>query len=361
MKCAAVIATLLFVSSAASAQDAERPPLKPAALDRTARSVCTASRPTSTPSEQQRARARDLAQRGQQAAIMGDGSAALRDLRDAALIDPTDPDLAYQLARTYETAKDAANAAKEYCRFLALSPTAPEVGEVVEKVRILASPQTEPALDYALAAFATGLSAYDRGVMTSADSAFTHALAYDSTWADAYYNRAHVRLVRGLRVLARADFAQYLRYNPTASDRAAVEDRIATLSFRAYSPVRALVLGALIPGAGEFYTRRPIRGLLTLLAVGGAATYALLPKETPTPIQQTATDPFGNRYTYTATTMKIERPNLIYGAAAAGSIAGLAALDAAVYAFLTTREARRVAMSIVPGTNGLALRVAVTR
>ena len=333
--------------------------LKPASIEAPVRPVCSAVRPTNSPTDEQRQRARDLAQRGQEAAILGDSPAALRNLRDASVLDPTDPDLAYNLARAYETAKDAANAAREYCRFLALSPTALEASDILEKVRLLAPPHADPAIVSALAAFRSGAAAFERGQVSVADSGFTQAIAFDSTWADAYYNRASVRQARGDRASARADFEQYLKFKPGAADRDVVEARIAALSAPTFSPFKALALGVFIPGAGEFYTRRPIRGWLTLAGVGAAAGYGLWGKSRTRTFQQTATDPFGNPYTYTSTRLEGTRPNLLVGGIVAASIAGLSALDATVFAFLSTFEVRRVAVSIVPGPTTAVAKVSL--
>ncbi len=345
----AAVAALLVPEIAVAQGGASRASLKPGSIETPPRGACSAVRPASVPTDEQRQRARDLAQRGQQAAILGDSPAALRDLREASALDPSDPDLAYQLARAYETAKDAANAAKEYCRFLVLSPTTLEAGEILEKVRILAPPRVDPAVESALAGFRSGVAAYEHGQLPVADTAFSRAIAFDSTWADAYYNRAYVRQARGDRASARADFEQYLTLKPAAADRATVASRIAALSAPTFSPYKTFALGVFLPGAGEFYTRRPIRGLLTLAAVGGAGWYALLEKKKTKSFQATATDPFGNPYTYTSTRVTTGRPNLLVGGIVAGSFAALSVLDATTFAVLSTLEARHVAVSVVPG------------
>src|SRR5262249_44959148 len=64
----------------------------------------------SSPTEVQRRDARDMAQRARQSAILGDASASLSQLRGAAGLDPTDPNLAYELARAYESAGVLTNA-----------------------------------------------------------------------------------------------------------------------------------------------------------------------------------------------------------------------------------------------------------
>src|SRR5690348_10964361 len=56
-----------------------------------------------------RRKARDLVQNGRQAAILGDSAAALAQLKEASTINPTDADLAYELARAYESSGSNAN------------------------------------------------------------------------------------------------------------------------------------------------------------------------------------------------------------------------------------------------------------
>jgi Flp pilus assembly protein TadD len=314
------------------------------------RPLCSAVKPTTAPTDEQRRQARDLAQRGEQAGILGDSPGALKALRDASALDPTDPDLAYHLARAYETAKDAPSAAREYCRFLALSPTAQEADEIIEKVRILAPPPVDTTRASALAAFRSGMTAFEHGRLATADTAFTRAIRFDSTWAEAYYNLGFVRQMRGDRASARADFAQYLRFNPAATDRGAVAARISSLATPTLSSAQAFMLGVVLPGAGEFYTRRPIRGVLTLAAVGGAVAYGLQQKNTSKSIQSTGTDPFGNPYTYTTTSVTAERPNLVIGAIAAGAVAAVSAVDAAIFAHFSGAEAARVGVTFLPGS-----------
>src|SRR4051794_3999071 len=69
-----------------------------------ARPACAPLPTPPAPTDAQRRRARDLAQNGRQAAILGDSGAAFTQMREASQLDPTDSDLAYQLARAYETA-----------------------------------------------------------------------------------------------------------------------------------------------------------------------------------------------------------------------------------------------------------------
>jgi tetratricopeptide (TPR) repeat protein len=360
MRSTFLIAVLALAPALAHAQvRPRREPLKPGAIAAAPRSACSTAKPTGSPTEEQRQQARDLAQRGQQAAIVGDNQAALRALKDAAALDPTNADFAYQLARAYEGAQDAENAAKEYCRFLVLSPTAPEAGEVIEKVRLLAPP--DPAIDSALTAFQSGVDAYDRGQLFVAEKAFSDAIAANPAWADAYYNRGEIRLARDNREGSRTDFELYLQLKPTADDRARVAAQIATLRRPIFAPEAALGLGVLVPGGGWFYTRQPVVGVVTLAGVGGAIAYAVQQKSTVIATQQTANDPFGNPYTFTTTRKKTEQPNAVGGGAIAGGLAGASAIASAIYANMSNTESRRVSLSLVPSGGGLLVGMSVRR
>lgn len=339
-----VVVSFLVFPAVLSAQDVlSGQPLKQgAARDRP---LCPAARVVAATAPEQKERARALVQQGQQAAILGDSPAALRALRDASVLDPTDADLAYQLGRAYETAKDARNAVTEYCRFLSLQPTSPDAGEVFEKIRSLAPTRPDQVIDVTLAVFRTGVAAYQRGELATADSAFTRAIQSDSGWADAYYNRGRVRLDRGDRDAARADLSRYLALVPEASDRRLVEREVNALGPAVLSPELAFAFGIVIPGGGQFYTHRPIRGTLTLLTVAAASAIAAQTKTVGA----------------ASSGLRIERPHLYAGIAAAVGVGVLSAVDAAWYAWSTQQQDApvRVGLSIVPGANTVVARVAI--
>jgi tetratricopeptide (TPR) repeat protein len=338
-----LILTLLVLSPASSfAQSGlADEPLKPGVLRD--RPVCPAVAPGVAPSADQRQRARDLVRQGQQAAVLGDSPAALRALRDAAALDPTDADLAYQLGRAYETAKDATNAVAEYCRFISLAPTSSDAGEAFEKVRTLTPARPEQVIDVPLVVFRSGVAAYQRGQFAAADSAFTRAIQGDSGWADAYYNRGRVHLARGERDAARADLARYLSLAPEATDRRQVAREVSDLGPETFSPVLAFAFGAVIPGGGEFYTHRPIRGAVTVVIVGVASAIAA----------QTQT--VGRA----STGVRTERPHLYAGIATAIGVGVLSAIDATWYAYSTQEAPVRLGLSIVPGANAVVARIAI--
>jgi tetratricopeptide (TPR) repeat protein len=282
MKTGALLAGVLAVGAilpcGVSAQAPQRARgAAPRAPASTASALCPAPRPAAEPSAEQRRAARDLAERAQQAAILGDRTSAREQLRQAAALDPRDADLAYQLARANEAAGATADAASEYCRFLALAPDGPEAAEARERVAILAPP-------------------------------------------------------------------------PRVAGPLTIPERL--------SPTRAFSLGLVIPGAGQFYTGRPVAGALAFGAAAAGVACAMTQRTTFTTSEATATDPFGNPYTYTARHAVDSRPCLGPGLVVAGAVALAGAVEARNYVREINAD-RRVAVDLYPDANGLALRVTV--
>ena len=322
-----------ILSCAAAAQRvAPRQPLLQGAPPIATRATCPAQPTAHAPSADLQRRARDLAQRAQQSAILGDRAAARDQLRQAVSLDPTDADLAYQLARAEESAGSEADAARAYCRFIALAPDAPEAAESRTRLAQLMLASRHADSLHAASAFARGIAAYGRGQHDSADAAFTAALALAPDWAVAYYDRGVVRDELGRRAEAAGDFQQYLRLEPDASSRVELSKRITILEQPPLSPGKALALGLVIPGAGQFYAGRPVRGALTLLGTGVALACGMGERVSNQPIQRTATDPFGNPYTYTTTQRVTDHPCRVPGFTAAGVMALVSAIDAYRYA-----------------------------
>ena len=275
---AAAFAVGALCSGGVSAQAPQRARgATPAAPAVGANAFCPARRPAAAPSAEHRRAARELAERAQQAAILGDRASSREQLRQAAALDPRDPDLAYQLARANDAAGAAADAASEYCRFLSLAPEGAEAAEARERIAVLAPPA-----------------------------------------------RANAPVT--------------------------VTGRL--------SPTRALSLGLVIPGAGQFYTGRPVVGAVAFGAAAAGVACAMTQRTTFTTSEQTATDPFGNPYTYTARQAVNTRPCLVPGLAIAGSIAVAAAIEA--YSHVRELNAdRRVAVDLYPRGGSLALQVTV--
>jgi len=242
----------------------------------TASMTCAPAATPAVPSADQRRAARDFVARAQEAAIVSDDGTA-RDLyQRAARLDPSDPSIAYALARSYESAHDA-RAIGEYCRFLALQPNAPEAPDVRRRVAALA---------------------YELGP-----------------------RRAAV-------------------VTPPSPP----------------SPGGALALGIFIPGGGQYYTHRPLFGMLVTAATAGAIFYGLQQRTVTDSVQ--FTDPNGKPY-FSPVTRK-ERSNLGVGIGAAAGVSLLAALEAYGHARSSSRviSAAR-ALRIESTGSALALGVAL--
>ena len=343
---------------AAVAQGRDRPPLKRGLPVVAQRPVCApAAAPRPATPEQRRA-ARELAQRAQQSAILGDRAAARDQLRQAAAVDPTNPELAYQLARAQEAVGATGDATAAYCRYLALAPTAPEAAEVRERLAGLSRAAQPTVAEKVLAPFRAGATHYDAGRYAAAAAAFGTAITLQPDWAEAYYDRALANAARGQRELAIADFQQYLRLRPEADDRAAVIRRISGLRGGPLSPSAALGLGLVIPGAGQMYTGRKVFGVLTLAAAGGALAFAVKSDSVTKDVVVNPTDPFGNPLPpFVERRRELGRPNLAVGLAAIGALAGATAIEAYVHARRVNASEQRFSAGLEPSARGLALRV----
>ena len=302
----------------------------------------TASRPS--------AAVDSLVEAGSRAAILGDQYTAGELLEEAALLDPSNPVIAYRLGRTYEERDEAELAVGQYCRYLTMAGEAPETGDVRERIERLAGALAERDQDELTAAVRAGLEAYRQQRYEASVLAFTRVLEYRPGWASAYYNRAmgELRLARYDEALA--DLDTYLQLRPSAEDRETVvafTDFLRSNSARQASALPApggvLLQGLLIPGLGQFATGRPVGGVLVLGVAAAAAAYGL--REVPAVRTVTATDPFGNPYEFE--TQVTERQNLALGFAVAGAV-GVAA---AVEAFVHASGARRVLPLPLPGAD----------
>ena len=352
------LAFVVFAAGAAGAQSARREPIRPSTLAMRTQSSCAPIvMGSKSPSDADRSRARDLAARGQQAAILGDSSAALNSLRQAATLDPTNADFAYQLGRVYEQSKAGANAAAEYCRFLVLAPNALEASEVRERIMTIIPPRADPTIVAAQREFELGTAAYNAGQFLQAELHFSGALKGDSTWADSYYNRALVRLALAQRVNALTDFERYLRFKPEASDRLQVVARIERLRRAQLSQPQALAFGLVVPGGGQMYTRRPVRGAVLFGLAAGALGLGAKGQTKTTTVEQTGTDPFGHKYTFTTTRSTIEHPYLAPGILAAGGIALVSAIEAFHYAGRVNAGTERLSLYLAPGPDRFVARV----
>jgi tetratricopeptide (TPR) repeat protein len=353
---------LVALPSAASAQ--QRAPLR-TALKRglpvmTPRPSCSPAPSPKPVAEQQRRAARELAQKAQQSAILGDRQAARDQLRQAIALDPGNADLAYQSARVHESAGSLDDAAVEYCRFLTLAPNAVESAEAREKVASLAATAQVKVSEKVLAPFNAAIAAYEAGRMAQAEAGFTTAIGLQPDWADAYYDRALTFAARGSRELAVKDLQQYLRIKPEAEDRAAVVARIASLREGPLSPASALTFGLVFPGGGQLYTGRKLVGAAVIGVTAGVAAYALKTGPVTESFQAIGKIPFtDSTYVYTDTRTVLGRPYLKVGVAGLAAVMVASAFEASVYARSLNVRENRVSASVMPTADGMALSVSL--
>jgi tetratricopeptide (TPR) repeat protein len=278
---------------------------------------------------------------GSRAAILGDHESARDLLLEAASLDPLNPVVSYRLARTLDESGEAAPALVEYCRYLALAPTAGDVEEIRERVRQLVDGGVVVEEDSWAVAMREGMEAYDAGRYTEAAAHFARAVEIRPEAPAGLYNRGAAHLAAGNPTQATQDFERYLEVVPDAVDRVEVETRLVALRTGALEPpaaVRrmaepgtALLQGLVVPGLGQYATGRTGWGAAVFGGVGAAA-YLATRTERVTRIRVDI-DPFGNPYEHEVEVL--ERPHRFLGFTAAAAIAIAGAVESYLFA---TRE-----------------------
>lgn len=299
--------------------------------------------------------ARRLAAAGQEAALIGDQTAARDAFAKAAVLNPGDERVAYDLARAHEELSDTSKAINEYCRYLTLSPSGREATDVRDRlVRLVARPAAQRARDVQVA-FRLGLALFDDGRYDASARAFDDVVKFSPTASEGFFNRGLARAASGKRDDALKDMEQYRAVAPTVEDRVEVGRAIEKLRRPVYGAGVAFARGVL-PGFAQFYTGRPVFGGIVLASVVGAATAAFVQQTTTRQIAYV--DPNGVSAPYTQTTSA--RPYFTIGVASAGAITIAAAIEAMLYAQRSQQGAsivapRGVRAATSPGDFGFAM------
>ncbi len=306
---------------------------------------CKISGPQRDAARRDNAESRRLAAEGQQAALVGDRAGARDALAKAAVLNPGDERIAYDLGRAHEELSDTTAAVREYCRYLTLSPDGSEAADVRVRLPALVSPVNVADSDRALASFRSGLSLFDARRFNGAADAFSATVTRAPAAPEGVYNRAVAYAAEGRRNDAIDDLQAYLLLSPAAEDRAAVTNAIEKLRLPSYNSHTAFVRG-LLPGFGQFYTNRPVRGVAALALTIGAGAMAAYSKTESKEIPYR--DPNGVLVPYTVTDTK--HPLLVPGMAAAVAITLGAALEASRYA--SRFSGNVVSVSAAPTVSG---------
>ncbi|HEX6964195.1 MAG TPA: tetratricopeptide repeat protein [Gemmatimonadaceae bacterium] len=232
----------------------------------------------------------------------GEYATAQRRFEQALRIAPNDPDAATGLAYAELWQFDPRQAARR--------------GDVLDVLHPAAYPVE------ATTRMRAGIEQLRQRNLPAAQYAFTAAIAAAPGWADAYYNRAMVYEAEGRPDRALPDLQKYLQLRPDASDRAAITQHVGALHVG--DPGTVLTHGLMAPGLGQFSTGRPAIGAAIVAGVVGSALWALSTKTTTE--TRHFTDPFGIPYTDQVPVQ--HRPHLAIGAALAGTVWVLGAVEA---------------------------------
>lgn len=275
---------------------------------------------------------------GNEAALQGEHAAARDAFARAAARSPGNSRLAYYLGREHEALQSPAEAVREYCRYLALSPAAPDADEIRGRIVRLVPASELARLDEARANFRSGVALLTRRQYGAADSVFSAVAVQIPTAPEVFFNRGLARAARGARAGAIEDFERYLELVPQGPERAAIRQAMTRLQARVYNPGQALGSGLVFPGMGQMNTGRPVIGVLVLAAVSGAAIFGMT--ESDRVKVTTFNDPFGNPYVDSVTSA--ERPNLAVAAASAAVLWLGSAFEAMTYARRTRARAEAI-------------------
>lgn len=283
--------------------------------------------PSVTTTRRDNAEARRLSAAGQEAALVGDRAGARDAFAKAAALNPADERIAYDLARAHEELGESVAALREYCRYLSLAPGGAQASDVRTRLARLAPPDAVQGAGRAQERFRVGVSNYDRARFDIAWQAFDDVVRAIPAATEAVYNRALAHAAIGRRDEAARDLEAYLVADPAASDRLAVTRAIESLRRPAFDPGEAFRLG-IIPGFGQFYTRRPAFGLLVIAGVAGAAAAAIYEQTEVRTVPYV--DPNGVSVPYEEEFT--ERPYLIPAIAGAAVLTLGTAIEAYLYA-----------------------------
>jgi len=267
-----------------------------------------------------------MATLGAEAALEGDHKSARDLFQQAAQLNQGDASLAYRLGREDEEMGDKPAAIREYCRYLFLSPTAGDAGQIRDKVAALLPGPDLSRGTTIVDRFRDGVQAYDRSDWGDAAQGFSDVIAAAPGFAPAFYDRALALAHQHHQPAAIRDFDQYLRLTP-AGDSTAVRQRQLALRRELPSATAAFWLG-LIPGGGQYYTRQPLLGVLVTGAAAGGVVWGVQSQT----VTKTATFTDRNGHPYTQSYQTSEQKNLGAGIGVAAGVTLLAAIEAAIVA-----------------------------
>lgn len=302
------------------------------------RPVRDAESPTGSPE----ADARELARSATEAALLGEPEEARDLLRRATELEPRSANLAYRRARAHDELDETREAVRWYCQYLALKPVGEDDRRVRSRLEELGDEAGPAFAETALRRFREGVDLMERGSLREAGRRFTEALEADSSLAEARYDRGLARGAAGNARGAIRDLGAYLEARPEAEDQERIREAIRFLEDPPvrFDPTKAFLLGAIVPGAGHFYTDQPLFGGLLLGVAAGAALSAVFHQRVEVAcltVPQDGVCP-DDQIRSTST----ERPALVPGLIGVALAAGVSALTARSRASSLNRDGARL-------------------
>lgn len=301
-----------------------------------ARSMVCEPAPSGSPDVPQppSAEAGRLADAATQAMILGDLDGALEFLNRALRADSTAAEALYLRSRILLDRGEVDSATADLCRYLRYEPDGESAPETRERLEQAAE---QGAAEHLYHAFEEGVRLYSAGNLEESEAAFDLVVSARPAAATAVYNRGIVRARLDLQGPARADLQRYLELAPQAEDADRVRRYVMSLAtYTGPAAGRAFVTGALIPGAGQFYTGRPLFGTLVMGVAAGTLAGGYFYERTT--IQCRVADPQGPCPPDQVADEATERPYFTLAVGAAAGIALIAAVEAAVHASRLRRD-----------------------
>jgi tetratricopeptide (TPR) repeat protein len=303
-----------------------------------------------------------------QAMLLGDLAGALEFLDRALRVDPGAAEAEYLRARILERQDQSEAATAALCRYLRLAPDGPSVPEARRR---LDEARRQGEAERLLTTYRRALDLERDGQLEAAEAAFTEVLTARPAATVALYNRAVIRTALGREDEARADLQRYLQLEPGAPDAAEIMRFLAigegvpgadtatgvpgeTADVRVVaagpSAGTAFVVGALMPGGGQFYTGRPGLGAAVSVLAGGALATGLLYERTTIECLDASASVCPVDEIVSSTT---ERPLLAPAIGIAAGLALVAAIEAALHAGRASPTVRHVIPSGTAGAGRL--------
>jgi tetratricopeptide (TPR) repeat protein len=272
-----------------------------------------------------------------QAMLLGDLEGALDFLDRGLLLDPTAAEAVYLRARILQRqgANDAAVAALcHYLRLDATSESAQEVRQRLDEARDAGAAQ--PLLD----TYRRALALEREGRLSEAEAAFTELLSARPAASVARYNRAIVRTALGRDDAAREDLLAYLELEPRAPDAAEVRQFMgpapaAPAASAVPQASAAFLVGAIVPGGGQYYTGRPGLGAAVTVLAGGLVAAGVLYERTTIRCLDALATVCPEELIASSDT---DRPLLVPAIGVAAGVALVAAIEAAMHARRTAER-----------------------